>query len=194
MSVIADFLVNGLNPSVVGGTGTTVKYFPALLGGFNVQSTAPSATSAAGQLGVPGNNVLNGQLFNVKAVGNFIAGSSAGSETVTVSLYANTGTVTSPSYTAIASTGAFAPPVDGVEHSFAINAELYGDTLSGIVGGDYIAYVDGLKQNSTPKDGVALTGINMGASLPFGLVVGVTFSVSNASNAAKLYTLQVQAS
>ena len=193
MSVISDFLVNGLNPSTVGGVGTTKKYFPALFGGFNVQSTAPSATSAAGQLGVPGNNVLNGQLFNVLVAGNFIAGSAAGSETVTIDVAANTGTVSSPTYTVIGSTGAFAPPVDGVEHSFALKFELYGDTLSGIVGGEYVSLIDGLKQNSTPKDAVALTGINMGNTLPFGLVVGVTFSVSNANNAAKLYQFQIAA-
>lgn len=193
MSVIADFLVNGLNPSTVGGIGTAAKYFPALFGGFNTLSVAPSATSAAGQLVVPGNNVLNGQLFDVLVAGNLIAGSAAGSESVTVDLVANVGTVSTPSYTVIGSTGAYAPPVDGVEHSFAIKAELYGDTLSGIVGGEYVSMIDGLKQNSSPKDATALTGINMGSSAPFGLAVRVTFSVSNANNAAKLYQLQVAA-
>jgi hypothetical protein len=203
--VLADFQVNGLFPSVVGGTGASAKYFPRNMA-YNAGATwvasplTPSSTSPVGALWVPGDNKLNGQQFNVRATGNFTAGSSASSETVTIQLFAVTGTQASPTYTAMGSTGAFAPPVDGVAHSFALNFSLYGDTGSGIVGGQYVAEVDGLKQNSTPGNATALTGINFGSGntalyqgAPFGLVVGVTFSISNAANTASLYQLQVTA-
>lgn len=205
MSVIADFQVNGLFPSVVGGTGTLVKYFPRNVA-FNAGATwvaspaTPSATSPLGALWVPGDNKLNAQQFNVRASGTFIAGASAGSETVTVKLYAVTGTLAAPVYTALASTTAFAPTVDGVQHSFAIAALLEGDTLSGVVGGIQTVLVDGALNNSTPKNSDnTISGINFGVGntalslfgAPFGLVVGVTFSVSNAANSANLNQFQV---
>src|SRR5580698_109665 len=103
MAVLNDFQCNGLFPSVVGGNSTSVLYFPRLLGSsIGVQSVAPSATSAAGQLVVPGFNELNGQLFTVRAAGNFGSDTGDASGTVAVQLYANTGTVTSPIYTSIA--------------------------------------------------------------------------------------------
>lgn len=205
MSVERDFLVNGLNPVAVGGTGTAVKYFPRLLSAsasplLGTAPSTPSSTNPAGMLVVPANNILNGQNFGVIAVGNYLMGASAGSETVTIALYAVTGSLASPTYTAIASTGAVTPTpnVDGIQHSWMLKASLYGDTLSGIVGGNYAAFDNGVLQNSTPKQTVALSGIdlnvgnvNLGIGAAFGLVVGVTFSVSNASNAAKMYEFRI---
>lgn len=201
MSVIRDYQINGLNPVAVGGTGTTVKYFPRLLSAsasplLGTAPSTPSATNPAGMLVVPANNELNGQNFTVTAVGNYLMGASAGSETVTLSLYAVTGTLASPTYTAIATTGAITPTpnVDGIQHSWMLKATLYGDTLSGIVGGSYSAFDNGVLQNTTPKQTTAISGIDLnvgnvslGIGVAFGLVVGVTFSVSNASNAAKMY-------
>ena len=150
---------------------------------------------------VPAQNELNGQEFRVVAVGNYLMGASAGSETVTVALYAVTGSLASPVYTAIASTGAVTPTpnVDGIQHSWRLSAKVSGDTLSGILGGSYEAFDNGVLQNSTPKQTVAVSGldfnvgnVNLGIGAVLGLVVGVTFSVSNASNAAKMYEFQIQ--
>jgi hypothetical protein len=200
MSVIADFLVNGSSLSVVGGTGTAKKYFPRTLGpSIGVAPLTPSSTSSVGQLAVPGQNVLNGKLFSVIAAGSFIAGASAGSETVTLVVDANTAAPgASASYTNLATSTAFAPPVDGVEHSFLIKLDLYGDNLSGIVGGVQTVMIDGVLNNSTPKNSAnVLSSINFNGGIsgsngvPFGLVVGVTFSVSNASNSASLSQFQI---
>src|SRR5437879_4324795 len=104
MSVIADFGVSGLFPSNVGGVGTAVKYFPRLLASsIGAASLTPSATNATGQLVVKGLNQLNGQLFKVKVAGDVLP-FTGGGNSYNVVLYANTGTVTSPIYLAIAST------------------------------------------------------------------------------------------
>src|SRR5579863_6063695 len=104
MSVIADFQVSGINPSIVGGTGSTSlpKLFPRLLGpSIGVAPTTPtylSSTSgnANGQLLVPGNGELDGQFFDVLIAGSYSADEVDASPTVQVLLYANTGTVTAP--------------------------------------------------------------------------------------------------
>src|SRR5260370_10111428 len=102
MSVIADFGVSGLFPSNVGGVGAAVKYFPRLSSTIGAAPTTPSASNATGQLVVKGLNELNGQLFKVKVAGDVLL---TGGGNYNVVLYANTGTVTSPIYLAIASTG-----------------------------------------------------------------------------------------
>lgn len=200
MSVISDFQVSGGNPSTVGGTGTAVKYFPRTLGpSIGVAPSTPSSTSPVGMLPVPGDNRLNGQFFRIQTAGNIIAGAAAGSETASVQLYAVTGTLAAPTYTSIATTGTITPPVDGVERSWAITATLYGDTLSGLVGGSYVGFNNGVAGSATSTTAV-LSGINFGEGntgfghgIPFGLVVGVTFSVSNSANSAKMYQLQLSA-
>jgi hypothetical protein len=192
MAVLNDFQCNGLFPSVVGGNSTSVLYFPRLLGSsIGVQSVAPSATSAAGQLVVPGFNELNGQLFTVRAAGNFGSDTGDASGTVTVQLYANTGTVTSPIYTSIATTGAVVPGFASAE-PWALTATMQGDTLSGLCGGSYTAFVGGQKAGSSGQNTtVALNGINFGSAVPFGLVVGVTFGTGNSTNKASLFQFQI---
>src|SRR5579859_5328655 len=137
---IQDFGVNGQFPSTVGGTGSTVKYF-----GRNVPSAAgaswvaapstPSASSPVGALWVPGDNKLNGQLMTVTATGDFTPASNATSETVTVSLYGVTGSLAAPTYTILATTGAYSPGVDGIAYGFNFWVELFGTNNTGIVGG-----------------------------------------------------------
>lgn len=192
MAVINDFQVNGLFPSILGGSSTSQLYFPRLLGSsIGVQSVAPSATSAAGQLVVPGNNELNGQIFTVRAAGNFGSDTGDASGTVTIALFANTGTVTSPIYTSIATTGAVVPGFASAE-PWALIATLQGDTTSGLCGGSYTAYVGGQKAGSSGQNTtVALNGINFGNAIPFGLVVGVQFGTASATNKAALYQFQI---
>lgn len=100
-----DFQVNGSVFSRVSGTGTTVKYFPRLLGpSIGVAPATPSATNPTGFLAVPAQNVVNSQWMNVIASGSALGGSNT--ETATVNLYAVTGSIASPTYTSIATTGA----------------------------------------------------------------------------------------
>ena len=191
---IANYSINGANPSTVGGTGTAIKYFPNLPGpSINVNNTTPSATSAAGQLLVPGNNQLNGQPFTVLASGNILAGSGGGSTTITVAIYANTGTVASPTYTTLG-TGAFSAEVlDNVAYPFSIKLDMEGDTLSGIVQGTQQVLIDNVVETSTAALTHALTGINFATNPPFGLVCGVTFGTSESGNSANLYRFSIEA-
>lgn len=203
MSVIADFQVNGLFPSTVGGIGTAIKYFPRILGtSIGNQSVAPSATSAAGQLVVPANGELNGQNFRVRIAGDVL--DFTGGTTYNVVLYANTGTVASPNYVALASTGAVGS-ANTARASFNLDVNLFGTTLAGNVGGYYNSVTQTPAGVQTAKAQAALdnplTGINFNAGqasppgngIAFGLVVGITFATSVAQNAANLYQFQIVA-
>jgi len=209
MFVIQDFGVNGGFPSTVGGTGTSVKYFgrnAAFAAGATWTSPAtPSSTNASGLMVVPGDLKLNGQLLEVVAAGAFFPSSAiSSSETVTVGVYAVTGTITSPTYTLLGDSTAFAPGVDGLWYNYSFDILLQGNNDSGIVGGVYSAIVN----NTVTRNNVALsnslTGISFGQNGvvngvpvalggPFGLVVGVTFSQSDAANKAKLYEFSISA-
>jgi hypothetical protein len=215
-----DFGVSGLFPSKVGGTGTTIKYFPRLLGpSIGASPATPSAANATGALFIPPASVFNGQMFNVIAVGNFGNDTGDPSGTVNIQLQAvtpnsTTGSyVVNPVYTTLASTGAIVPSAFGIVNNWAIKVKLYGDTLSGIVGGGYDSYLNG-GQHASSKFGVktdtSLSNINfaggavpvslssatggpgtVGAQAPFGLVVGVTFGTSDPSNAASMFEFAI---
>jgi hypothetical protein len=196
MVVLNDFQVNGLNPSVVSASSSSVQYFPRLLGSsIGVQSVAPSATSSVGQLAVPGSSRLNAQVFSVIAAGTIVSGSGAPSETVEIAMYAQTAAVgAAPSYTKIATTGAvnLNPTTDGVVNNFYLDVQMLGDSASGIVGGSYKAVYSGAQKNTPPTVLTAnLSAINFATEPPFGLVVGVTFGSANSGNIAKLYQFQL---
>ncbi len=209
MFIIQDFGTNGAFPSTVGGTGTSVKYFgrnAAFAAGATWTSPAvPSSSNASGLMVVPTDLKLNGQLLEVVAAGAFFPSSAiTSSETVTVGVYAVTGTIASPTYTLLGDSTAFAPGVDGIWYNYSFDILLQGNNDSGIVGGVYSAVVN----NTVTRNNVALsnslTGISFGQSGvvngvqggvggPFGLVVGVTFSQSDANNKAKLYEFSISA-
>lgn len=217
-----DFSVSGLFPSKVGGTGTLIKYFPRLLGpSIGASPATPSATNATGALFIPPASVLNGQLFNVLAVGEFGNDTGDPSGTVNIQIRAvtpnsSTGSYTvNPVYTTLASTGLLVPSVFGVVNTWAFRMQLYGSSLAGIVGGSYNAYQNGLlvtvpATKSNVSTDTTLSGINFaggavpaslssatggpgtaGGQAPFGLVVGVTFGTSDASNAASMYEFAI---
>ena len=196
MSDVLNFQVNGSSPSTVGGTGTSVKYFQRILGTNGPNggaNTNISASNAAGALMLPAANVFNGQAFEVVAAGSFGSDTGDPSGTVTISLYAVTGSVGTPTYTAIAGTGAITPAYAAAE-SWAIRAQLYGESKSGVLGGNFYAGVRGLAVNSSPKDALALiTGLDFNAGNPslqqgavLGFVVGVTFGTSDSTNTASM--------
>lgn len=217
MSVIADYQVSGLFPSVVGGTGTALKFFPRLLGStIGAVPVTPSATSSAGMLIVPGMSVLNGQMFKVKIVGDVL--SFTGGGTYTVTLQANTALPgLTPVYVVLASTGAITL-ASTTKTLFGLDVSMFGSTNSGqlagfydssttiangtqtakarsAVGLDNILSVASLNFNgqipaglSTASGGPGSTG---GSAAPFGLVAAVQFSVSLAQNTASLYQFQI---
>jgi hypothetical protein len=192
--VLADFQVGPNNPSIIDFSQlilsthllTSIVYFPRPLGAnVGVQSTTPSATSAVGQLVVPGLNELNGQPFNIHVGGDFGSDTGDASGTVTVALYASIGTVAFPTYTQIATTGAVVPGFASAE-PWSFNVMMQGTTSSGLCGGAYTAMVGGQKVGAANQSTPVLSGINFGASVPFGLVVGVTFGTGNSTNKARL--------
>ena len=106
--------------------------------------------------------------------------------------------LSSPTYTQLAITAAYANPADAVAYPWSLECVLFGDTSSGIVGGRYIPMVAGvLGTTATTTNVLTSINFNTGNSLmnnaPFGLVVGVTFGQSFAANAANLYQLTIEA-
>ena len=201
MSVIADFYgVNGRFPVKVGGVGTTVKYFPRLLGSsIGAVPATPSATNSTGMLLVPGDDKLNAQQFNVRATG--IIGTDTGdpSGTAAITLYFVTGSYTAPQYFIIGEVDAFVPGF-ALGQSWALKAQLYGDSVSGLVGGSFESWFNGGNYDGPDNSESVISGINfnggnsgfgLGSAVPFGLVVGVTFGTSDATNSASMYQFQI---
>lgn len=199
MSVIADFQVNGLNPSTVGGVGTAAKYFPRVLGSsIGNFSAAPSAASAAGQLTVPAFGELQGQKFKVLLAGDVLPFTGGGN--FTIELVANTGTVAAPTYAAIASTGAITL-ASATAVNWFLEVSLVGSNNAGATPGLLSGNFFGSQNNTN----IALTAITnppngldfvKGQAAPgqggvLGLVARATFSVSLAQNFARLYQFQV---
>ena len=201
MSSPLDFFgVNGLNPVKVGGSGATVKYFPRLLGSsIGAVPVTPSSTSAVGSLFVPAGGVYNSQQLEVLATGTFGNDTGDPSGTVNIKLYVVTGTTAAPIYTAVASTGALTPSAIGLVNSWALDVKLFGADAGGILGGGYSAYQNGALANSTPKStdttvsGISFNAGNsgLGQGAAFGLVVGVTFGTTDASNTASMFQFSV---
>lgn len=204
MSNVLDFQVNGLFPSTVGGLGGTVKYFQRILG-TNGPNSGPntniSATNAAGALFVPANGSFNAQQMNVLVTGTMGFDTADASGTVQITLYGVTGTAAAPVYTDLASTGALTPKYAGGD-SWAIDAVLYGDNQTGLVGGYYTAMQNGAAIGSKAAvstdnvlTGVAFDGIGNSSLLrgaAYGLVVGVTFGTSAAGNTASMYQFTIE--
>jgi len=225
MSNTLDFSVNGQLASKVGGTGTTIKYFPRLvgisgttigsagLGGVSGSSvvgplygnspSTPSSTSAVGALFIPAANVYNGQQMNIVISGNVGSDTGDPSGTVNVQVQAVTGALLAPTYTTIASTSALALTFASAE-PWLFDITMIGDTSSGILVGNYTSML-GNTLHTTSGTVAAAALDNVIAKLDFangnpalqqgavfGLVVGVTFGTSDASNKATLSQFTVE--
>jgi hypothetical protein len=101
--ILADYQVNGLFPSKVATAGASAVYFPRTFGSqFNVAPSTPTTTNATGQLNLPGSQYgpeVNGMRLRAVASGSLYSGAS---QTVTVTMQINTGTLTSVAYTTMA--------------------------------------------------------------------------------------------
>jgi len=200
MSNTLDFQVSGAFQSKVGGTGTGVKYFPRPLGpSIGVAPATPSATSAAGALFLPAQNVYNGQQFDVLVSGTFGNDSGDPSGVVTINLYAVTGTFANPTYTNIATTGNMVPFYQ--IQPWGISANLVGASVNGANGlliGAYQSYQRGAVTAPTTVTSI-ITGLDFNAGNPalqqgavLGFVVGVLFGTSDATNAAGLTEFTIE--
>lgn len=197
--VIANFQLNGASPVNIGGAGAT-QYFPRPLGpSIGVAPTTPSSTNNQGSLIVPGLNALNGQLFNVKIAGNY----QTPAGTVTIQLVASQVLPgVSPAYVVLGGTAAVTPTAS-TSTSFALNFQLFGDSGSGVVTGQYSGFANGglsvtggtaaraIDNNLTAVD--FNSGILGSNGAPFVLAVRATFGTPAAANAASLFQFVIEA-
>lgn len=200
MSNVLDFQVSGAFPSKVGGTLTSVKYFPRPLGpSIGAAPSTPSSTSAVGALLLPAGNVFNGQQFNVLASGTYGSDTGDPSGTVTVQLFVVTGSLAAPTYTSIATTGTIIPTIPS--EPWGLSANLVGASNNGANGlliGIYEAYLNGSRIAPTTVTGV-VSALDFNAGNPklaqgavLGFVVGVSFGTSDASNTASLTQFTIE--
>jgi hypothetical protein len=212
MGVIERYQVNASNPSTVGGTGTTIKYFssnpPQSLWnvgqpGVNAPITnsqlgaTPSASSANGQLSFDSvaQKVVGGR-FRMYATGNATL---TGTPTLTATIQINTGTIATPSYATFLGGVASNAVVTTVPLQWFISGDLTFDAVSGTLGGFMkYGYLNGagggtdklVAESSTGGTSpvVTVTGLTAGGlyASQFGFVVGVTFSTSTAANTSNL--------
>lgn len=174
------------SPATVGGTGTTSKIY--------AQSNSAATPFV---LYAPNGGQLEGAKFVVRAGGNvFVHGTTP---TVIVSLYGKTsipasGPLTATNYTEIGQTGSAQTLTTAATYPWVIEAELQGDSVSGVLQGTYKVLVNNVFKAEAALDNT-ITSVNLnpttgGVSLVF--VVGVTFGVSDALNTATLdqFTLE----
>ncbi len=209
MQTVNNFQINGSSPVSVGGTGVAAKYFPAPSGQINVTGTAPSATNAAGQLAVYGGNRLNGTPFRIIAAGNYEVGSGGACPNVLIEIIANTGSITTPTYTVLCSSGQLTPQnLTGVFYPWYFEATVQGDTQSGLLQGRYSMVADAIvEKNNVTLDNTlsklvfgptplvnpnAPTPNATGSDPVFGLLVRVTYSVSEVGNAANMFNFSYE--
>lgn len=192
--VIANLLLNGLNPVTVGGTGTAIKYFPNVPG-----ASIGVASTKNGYLYCPGVGKANAQRLTVRASGNFTIGTPGGgvaSPAVTVGLYPVTFSGNTPAGTPTIGSAIVSQILAAANDSFgyypfALDVDLQGDNLSGIVqslAGNIV--IDGTAGSFSTA--AILSSVNMLAPVPFAFVVGVTFSVSDSLASANLYQFDLQ--
>lgn len=177
--------ISSSNPATVGGLGTNFKYFPATPG---ASIGVPSLNN--GYLPIPGNNVYNGRSFTVRAAGNFAVGDVTSA--VRINLYpvtfVNNWSTASIVPVQIYSLIAVGLANTNTPYPWMLRIDLCGDTGSGLVQAQAaFGLMDG-QTGGTPSSIVSgLSGINFGSSIPYGLAIGVAFSVSNAGNTASCY-------
>ena len=210
---ITNLLINGLNPVTVGGTGATLKVFPAVPG-----SSIGVTSSTYGILLVPGSGRANSQIMEVRACGTYSFSSLSASPTFTPSLLAvinntpagNTaaglqpnvnisqqvnlalaGTSPAVSLVTLGSLTEAGSSEQAQNLLWNLKATMNADTASGLLQGSTTFQID----NGTPTTAAFTTEIGniiMNAPIPFGLVVGVTFGTSLATNSASLFQFQLE--
>jgi len=216
MSVIEQYQVSVSNPSIVGGTGTTIKYFssnpPQSLWNSGATGVAapissaqlggtPSATSASGQLSFDSVAYkAQGGRFRIYASGTCL--SVTGTPTFKATVQLNTGTIASPVYTTNSSAfmggTASSALVANKPMGWSLSADLYYDPNSQTLGGFQQWHYDNAASGGTDSSQVPIvittvTGLTAGGlyATQYGFVVGATFGTSVADNTASLYEFKI---
>lgn len=215
MGVIAQYQVSASNPSIVGGTGTTIKYFssnpPQSLWNSGVTGVnspissaqlggTPSSTTALGQLSFDSVAFkLNGSRFRIYASGT--ANSATTSVTYKPIVQIQTGTIASPTYSSLlAPSASGASTTASIAVGWSIAGDLYFDPTSGTIGGfmkyTYVAGTGSSFTNvqTTEAAITVATGLTAGGiyATQFGLAAAFTFgTTSDASNTASLYEFKI---
>jgi hypothetical protein len=205
MGVIKAYSVNGLVPSTITTSGSTIVYFPDLpgsnlwnVGAFGVNTgissqfkgLQPTASTNAGGLQVPGNSELDGQQFEVLASGNVLFAAAEASTTAKVGLYlSNVAAGTAPAYQTLIELTLTNQTLDNVAYPWYLAVKMQGDTASGVLQLSKSGAINGTV--TTPTQVTALTGISFATNPAFTLVAGVTFGNAAAGNQAQLKQFQV---
>lgn len=206
---ITNLLINGLNPVTIGGTGTAVKVFPYVPG-----ASIGAVSAKNGVLFVPGNGEANAQRLSIRATGNVTVSGDLTSPAITIGLYPVTfsgalGNLTGVVGTTALASAAFTAANDANSISpWAISVDLEADGIAAQlpnspvppqVGGSGLGQVlsaaivmDGVNGTISPAapslfTGAAGAALNMNAPIPFGLAVGITFSISSSGNSASMF-------
>lgn len=174
----------GLNPSKVGGTGTSIKIFPSL-----IPPTFGAASVNPASLSVAGNGALEGKAFTVRASGNlFVHGAYP---TVNFTLQSGT-SLTASSNVTVATLASAQSLTTAATYPFSFKADLQGDSASGIV--QVVSAVISCNGVSGTVTATDLTGVSfLGPNAALNLVFGVTFGVSDGLNAASLMQFSAEA-
>jgi hypothetical protein len=185
-TIVSTAGINGSNPSVVGGTGTGVKVFPAIGGpsfnnGGNSLTNASVATTPAQVFARAPQS--EGQIFTIKAAGNlYVHGTSP---TIVFSLYKGK-SLTATSDTLVATCSAQSLST-GASYPFYFSITGQGDANSGLIQfGSATLYLDGVSTTFTiQSSGIPLTSQDLlTTDVPF--CVAAQFGVSDALNVANL--------
>lgn len=188
---VSNLLVNGLNPTTISTTSTSVQYFP-FVPGASIGATA--TTPVAGFIAVPGASRSNGQQMSVRAVGNFTPGVDTTSPTVGIGLYYITKTIQAAALTDISQVFKVTVAAAGlgiVASPWRFVCDMNCDTASGILQGNYTLQAD----NEAISTGVigAISGIDMSKDQPLAFCVGITFSQDGThTNKASMYQFDIQ--
>lgn len=215
--ILADYQVNGQFPSKIATSGTAAVYFPRTLGTSGPGSTpaTPTAANATGQLNIPGSQygaAVNGARLRVVASGSVYVGATSN---VTVVVQINTGTLATPAYTTLMSTGAVSvtggagvgraswvleghlvlasnsPIAAGATGSdlgtgYQANFGSPNPFVQGQLSGAYFGAINGANLVDLTAIPATTNPVQWVGATPAGLVVNVTFATGNAANIASL--------
>lgn len=200
MNVFSDAGVRGYAPALVGGTLTTTKIFPSILGpGFgNGAGLLPPAfatnpvtvpTAATGTLAalvtIPGTGQYEQQQIDLRASGFvFIHGTSP-----TINFLLQKGTsLTSGSNTTVATLASAQSLTTAAYYPWYFALKMQADALSGIMQFQNATFsCNGTSGTVTLTD---LTGVNL-TTTNLSFVLGITFGVSDALNVGALAQFQL---
>lgn len=190
MNVFSNSGVGPYTPSLVGGTLTTAKIFPSLLGpGFNNGggnlgggTTVPTPTTGtpAATVQIRGTGEYEQQQIDLRAGGYiFVHGTSP---TVNF-LFQQGSSFTSGSNTTMATLASGQSLSTGATYPWFFKATLQGDSVSGVMQiQNGVFSCNGVSGSLTLTD---LTGINL-TTTNYNFVIGVSFSVSDSLNKAAM--------